>query len=275
MNILALNASYRGEQGQTQHLINRLFEGAREAGAECESLTLVKLKINHCLGCNQCQRNARRLEPAPAGQEPRYEVTCVYHDKDDVSQIFAKMKQADLLIYATPIYVFQMSTLLKAVFERFYGACYSAEFRVTKSGLMFHNVDPALMSKPFVSLVVCDNLENDTPANVRSYFKTFAGFMEAEQVGDLVRNAGALSGHGRDPAAEKRLPKLTEVYAAYHQAGRDLATQGEISPATQRKANQEIVNVPLFGLIKQIRLRSVKAKFVEKANEMRSEAMLK
>jgi multimeric flavodoxin WrbA len=274
MNILALNASYRGERGQTQHLINRVFDGGREAGAACETLTLAKLKINHCLGCNQCQRNARRLEPAPGGQGPAYEVRCVYHDKDDVSLVFEKMKQADLLIYATPIYVFQMSTLLKAVFERFYGACYSAEFRVTKSGLMFHNVDPVLMSKPFVSLVVCDNLENDTPANVRSYFKTFARFMEAEQVGDLVRNAGALSGHGHDPEAERGLPKLAEVYAAYRQAGRELAIHGRIASATQRRANQEIVNVPLFGLIKQIRLRSVKEKFVEKANEMRSKAML-
>ena len=36
MKILAINASHRGDQGYTRFLIDRLFQGASAAGAECD-----------------------------------------------------------------------------------------------------------------------------------------------------------------------------------------------------------------------------------------------
>lgn len=42
----------------------------------------------------------------------------------------------------------------------------------------------------------------------------------------------------------ERFPKVRAVYAAYEQAGRELALNGRISTATQRKANQEIIPIP-------------------------------
>jgi multimeric flavodoxin WrbA len=263
MNLLALNASLRGPHGHTQFLIDRLFDGARSAGAACESLTLSGLKINRCLGCNRCQDSAQ-----PAGPDG-YTLDCVYAGKDDVTRIFEKMRTADLLVFATPVYVFGMSSLLKILFERLYGVCNCAELRVSRAGLLFHHVDARLVSKPFVPLVCCDNLENETPRNVLAYFATFSKFMDAPQVGALVRNGGLLAGYGHDPAAAARLPKLGAVYAAYAQAGRELATRGRITPSTQRQANQEIVPVPFFGVIKRVRSRFLKGKFLAKAAELR------
>ncbi len=265
MKILAVNASYRGERGQTQHMLDLLLDGARQAGAVCESLPLAALKIHHCLGCNHCQQNARLVET-------RYEVQCIYAEKDDVHMIFEKMKQADLIIYATPVYIFHISALLKTLLERFYGVCYSGALRATKTGLMFHPVDRSLMSKPFVTLIVCDNLEDETPKNTLSYFRTFSKFMEAEQVGVLVRNAGMLSGYGKNPEAAKRFPRLNQVYNAYRQAGRELANIGRILRATQQCANQEIIPVPFFRWIKRIKFVPIKQKFIEKANQMLTNA---
>jgi multimeric flavodoxin WrbA len=42
VNILAINASHRGDKGQTRFFIDRLFQGTTEAGAECEVITLCR-----------------------------------------------------------------------------------------------------------------------------------------------------------------------------------------------------------------------------------------
>jgi len=44
-----------------------------------------------------------------------------------------------------------------------------------------------------------------------------------------------------------------DVCAAYEQAGRELATLGRIRPSTQRKANQEVVPLPFFSVLKHLR----------------------
>ena len=136
---------------------------------------------------------------------------------------------------------------------------------MTDSGLFFHHVDEKICSKPFVSLIVCDNLDPEMPRNARDYFRTFARFMDAPHVGELIRSGGRLIGYGHDPQAKERFPKINSVYAAYEQAGRELAINGCISNSIQRKANQEIIPVPFFGLLK--RLSPFKRVMVQKAEE--------
>lgn len=257
MKILALNGSHSGTKGYTHFLIERAFAGARAAGAECEEIVLARYKLNRCLSCHECQGADRYLQ-------------CVYTDKDEVRTIFQQMRDADLIIYATPVYVFGMSSLLKTLLERFYGISDCSRLCVTASGLMFHHVDATVCSKPFVVLVCCDNQEGETPRNVITYFRTFARFMDAPQVGTLVRNASLLAGHGQTPESIQCFPKLTDVYAAFEQAGRELATIGRIRSATQRRANQDIVPVPLFSWLKRLPLKPLKRKFVEEAQKMLS-----
>jgi multimeric flavodoxin WrbA len=251
--ILAINGSYRGDKGHTSYLIGRLFQGARGGGADCEIVTLSELRIRRCIACGVCQTQAHYLR-------------CAYEQRDDARMIFDKMAQADLLIYATPVYVFGMSGLLKTLLERLYATGDSNDLLVTKSGLLFHTTDVTICSKPFVTLVCCDNLENETPRNVVSYFHTFARFMDAPQVGVLVRNGGRLAGYGGDPEREKRLPKIKTVYDAYEQAGRELATLGRIRRGTQQRANQDILPIPMFRLVK--RFKPFKRKMLARAREM-------
>jgi len=256
MKILAINASHRGEKGHTHFLIDKLFQGAGAAGAECETITLAKLKINRCLACGHCHTDDHLLQ-------------CVYDDKDDVRAVFQKMTVADILIYATPVYVFGMTGLLKTFIDRMNATGNTLDLRVSERGLLFHHVDRAICSKPFVVLVCCDNLETETSKNVLSYFRTFSRFMDAPQVGVLVRNGGRLSGHGSDPDRQQRFPKVFRVYAAYEQAGRELAREGQIRYGTQRRANQEIIPVPFFGLLKRLPFKFLKRRFIAEARKMR------
>lgn len=84
MKILAINASYRGDKGHTRFLIDKLFAGATAAGAKCQVVTLVHIKINHCLACGRCQTTEHHFE-------------CVHDGKDDVAALFRQMAEADIL----------------------------------------------------------------------------------------------------------------------------------------------------------------------------------
>jgi hypothetical protein len=183
MKLLAINGSYRGDKGHTGHLINLLYEGAQAAGAESEVVTLARQKINRCLACGECHTSEHYLK-------------CAYAEKDSVAQIFSKIAAADFVIYSTSVYVFGISGLLKTFLDRLYSTSDVNEMRVTRSGLFFHHVDEAICSKPFVSLVCCDNLDPEMPRNAREYFRIFARFMDAPRVGELVRSGGRLFGYG-------------------------------------------------------------------------------
>jgi multimeric flavodoxin WrbA len=263
MKILAINASHRGDKGYTRYLLDLLGEGAMEAGAAYEVVTLARLRLNRCLACDACQRDVRLpIDPQTFSSH------CVWDAKDDVRAVFDKMIAADLLIYATPVQVFGISSLMKTFLDRLYAAGNASELCVADSGLLFHFVDHRVASKPFVSLVCCDNLEAETPKSAIEYFRTFSRFMDAPLAGELVRNGGVLVGHGRDPEASQRFPRIRDIYAAYQEAGRDLACCGRIRRSTQRQANQEIIPVPFFSILKRLRLRAVKQEFLRQAEKM-------
>lgn len=231
MKILAINSSFRGDNGYTKFLIDKLFKGAREKGAECENINLAEFKINHCIDCQVCQSENHLLK-------------CIH--KDDADVVFNKMRQADMIIFATPIYTFNMSSLLKALLERYYYNAKIGEFNITKSGLMFHHVDAAMCSKPFVTLITCDNMLEETTHAVVEYFKTYAKFMDAKLAGMLIRKQGALVGHGLNPEKERDYPIIYDVYEAYYEAGKELATKGFINKSTEKRANKLILKIPFY-----------------------------
>ena len=214
MKIIAINGSHTGKRGYTHFLIEKLFSGARNKGANCEEITLAELKINICKGCSVCNSEKHLLK-------------CIYEEKDDVAMIFNKMREADIIIYATPIYVFNMSGLMKVFIDRINATGNSNDFNLSESGLFFHHISKDIYSKPFVTLICHDNFENETSKNVISYFKTFSRFMDAPQVGTIIRRSGKITGHGKDLNKEKQYPKISESYKAIELAGEELAIQGK------------------------------------------------
>lgn len=237
VKIIAINGSHSGIKGYTHFLIEKLFEGAKKEGVDCEEITLAKLNINICKGCGVCNTEKHLLK-------------CVYEEKDDVTMIFNKMREADIIVYATPIYVFNMSGLMKVFIDRMNATGNSGDFRLSEGGLFFHHISKDIYSKPFVTLICHDNFENESSKNVVSYFRIFSKFMDAPQVGTIIRRSGKLTGHGKEPGKEKQFPKILKSYKAIELAGKELATKGKISKRTQKKASQDIIPVPFFSILK-------------------------
>jgi hypothetical protein len=248
--ILAINGSHHGVKGHTHAFLQAISKGVTAAGGEFETLTLAGLKIQRCLGCGLCHTVDHAL-------------CCALAERDDVAMVFEKMADADLIIFATPIQVFGISSLLKTLLDRLYSTSDVNRFRVTRSGLFFHDVDERICSKPFVALISCDNLDAEMPINARQYFRQYARFMDAPLAGELIRNAGGIVYQKDDPQILLRFPKIAQVFLAYEESGRELVTLGRIRRSTQQKANQEIIPVPFFGQLK--RLSVLKHVMVEKA----------
>ena len=76
--------------------------GAEDAGHQTEILSLLKHEVNGCLGCNAC----------------RYGKPCI--QKDSFNDIVPKIKRADCIVFASPLYFWTISSRLKAFIERFY-----------------------------------------------------------------------------------------------------------------------------------------------------------
>lgn len=251
MKILAINGSHSGKRGYTHFLIEKLFEGAKNASAICEEVILADLNISMCKACGVCNTEKHLLK-------------CIYDGKDDVAMIFDKMREADLIVYATPIYVFNMSGLMKVFLDRINATGNYNEFRLSNSGLFFHHISKDIYSKPFVTLICHDNFENETSKSVRTYFETFSHFMDAPQVGVIVRRSEKVTGHDKNKEKEAKYPKITESYKAIEKAGSELANNGKINGKTQRIASQDIIPVPFFSILKN--LKAFKKKAILKIN---------
>lgn len=104
MKVLALNSSARtGGGSKTELMLNSLVQGMREAGADVEVVELRKKSVGNCLGCFSCWTKTPGV--------------CI--QKDDMTrELYPKWKEADLVVYATPLYHFTVNASMKAFIER-------------------------------------------------------------------------------------------------------------------------------------------------------------
>ena len=89
-------------KGNTAQLVEYFIKGAEDAGHKVELISLMKNEVKGCLGCNAC----------------RYGKPCV--QKDSFIEIVPKIKNADCIVFASPLYFWTVSSKIKAFIERFY-----------------------------------------------------------------------------------------------------------------------------------------------------------
>ena len=105
MKVLALQGSPRTD-GNTQAVLDFVLDAAREAGADAEVVQLGELDdFTGCRECSACQTNTD--EPACAID-------------DDMQPLFEKLLKADVVVFATPVFCWSPSWLLKIAMDRFY-----------------------------------------------------------------------------------------------------------------------------------------------------------
>ena len=100
-NILVIQGGGRAK-GNTARLIEHFVAGVKEAGHSVEVISLIKNEVKGCMGCNAC----------------RYGKPCI--QKDSFNDMIPKIKSADCIVFASPLYFWTVSARIKAFIERFY-----------------------------------------------------------------------------------------------------------------------------------------------------------
>jgi multimeric flavodoxin WrbA len=103
IKVLIVKGSPR-EHGNSATLADQVAAGARSAGAQVESVYLHALDIRPCDGCDFCQGAA--------------DMDCVI--EDDMQLLYPKIREAEAIVYASPVYWFTVSAQLKLFMDRCY-----------------------------------------------------------------------------------------------------------------------------------------------------------
>ena len=114
--VLIITTSLRNKSN-SDALAAEVLRGAKDAGHEVELISLKDKRIQFCIGCLACQSTQR----------------CVF--KDDAAGIAEQVKQADTLVFATPIYYYGMSGQMKTLLDRL-NPLYPSDYRFRKVYLL-------------------------------------------------------------------------------------------------------------------------------------------
>jgi multimeric flavodoxin WrbA len=101
MKILGISGSPHIE-GNTVTLLKEALKGVQVEGAEAELFSIVGKTISPCEGCGACFEKG------------------VCKIKDDMQVLYAKLLEADGIIFGTPVYFWDMTAQAKAVIDRTY-----------------------------------------------------------------------------------------------------------------------------------------------------------
>ncbi len=99
MKVLGIAGSPR-HGGNTDILLEQALEGARSAGAETETIVASKLDIAPCLHCDGCLKEGK----------------CVIDD--DMQFVYQKLREADHLVIASPMFFMGLTAQTKALIDR-------------------------------------------------------------------------------------------------------------------------------------------------------------
>jgi multimeric flavodoxin WrbA len=99
MIVLTINGSPR-RGGNTEILLERAIAGARAGGAEVEKVILNELNFVGCQDCGGCEKDG----------------ICV--QKDDLEPVYEKIKTAERLIFASPIFFGSLTSQSKKLIDR-------------------------------------------------------------------------------------------------------------------------------------------------------------
>lgn len=152
MKILVLQGS-PNKNGSTSLICDEFTHGAQEAGHETLRIDVALEEIHPCKGCIACGYGTR---------------PCV--QKDSMEEIYSALLDADMVVFATPLYYFGMTAQLKSVIDRFCARNTAINGRSLKCAL----------------LTVAWDSDSETFKALESHYNTLCHYLNMQDCGRVL-----------------------------------------------------------------------------------------
>ena len=210
MDVLAINGSPHREDGNTAMILNPFLDGMREAGANVELFYTRNLKIGPCNGDMSCWFK----NPGKCGQN------------DDMQMILPKIKDADIIVWASPVYYAGITGPLKNLMDRQLPLIMLCDAKSKKYKVVLVSTCGAWELSMFDPLLAQMNALYSMP-DVNSEF-----------VGALLR---PMADGMKEMIKAGETGSIDEVFKAAKEAGRQLVKEGRISEDLLKIVSKELM----------------------------------
>ena len=196
-DLIAFVGSAR-RSGNTDVLVGEALRGARAAGATARRVRLAEIHMNPCRGCMRCESGR-----------------CHVHD-DDVPRLLDQIREARALLFATPVYFWNVSGTMKTLWDRMLPL---AGLDLTRRPV---TMAPLIRGLAAGTIVVQEEAEGPHTSIIRLFHeRNFADF-GLRHLGDVYAYGALRKGEVRGDTA---------AMAAAHDLGQLLAEAGSSSPS--------------------------------------------
>lgn len=166
MKITVLNGSPRKQN--TTAMVEAFVEGAKEAGHDVEVVQVGTMNIAGCKGCGYCHAKG--------------EGKCI--QKDDMDKVIPAYLDCEVIVFASPIYYFSMTSQIEAAIHRMY--CIMKPPKATKAAMLLSSMSPNVYDGAI------------------GQYKSMTGFMGLE-------DAGIVTANGDENGSADKLAEIREL----------------------------------------------------------------
>lgn len=217
MRITAFNGSHYSGRSNTQLMVDEFLGGASEAGATTESISLLDYNIRHCNHCMDCFAEGQ----------------CSV--KDDMPGLIRKFLDSDMVVFASPLYMDMVSSVMKAFIDRLLPLL-DPHFELDENG-EYRHYKRHVKYPDFIILSNGHMPEQSQFQAVKLYMARLARSMHTEVIAEIYRSAGGLLTSEEDAFK----PAVNKYKEFLRQAGRDIVLQGRISDETVERLSRDLV----------------------------------
>ena len=224
MKVLAFNSSPNMEKGNTSLILKPFLDGMKKAGAQVDLHYTKQMHINPCQGDYTCIMKT-------GGK-------CI--QQDDMQTIYPQLREADIIVFASPLYFDGMTSGMKTLIERLWVPS-GSPFLEIRNGRIRHPVAQGKGYKETAKVVLVSNCgfwEMDNFKPLVEHIKAICENTDLEFAGALLRPHGPTLG-----MMVKAGAPVQDVLEAAEAAGHQLVTEGQIAEGTLN-----VISRPLISL---------------------------
>lgn len=227
MKITVFNGSPMGEAGNTNDMVKAFLKGAQTGGAEVENIFLNKKEVNHCKACRHCIISGGECST-----------------KDDMRELVLKFVESDIVVFATPIYIDNVSGMTKVFMDRLFcignpyfekdenGECRGQKSKHFKNG-----------SPPKVIVISnCGYPERETFQVVSLLMKRFTRQFHLNLIAEIYATEGAVFSLLKAGVKDFE-PLISRYLTILEKAGCEIATDMKLSTETQHLLEQNFIPI--------------------------------